>query len=245
MIRVEVDTKTALRFTASVLRQFDFATARALNDMVYGAQARVRRGLPGKFTLRGSQRFMERLIKVTREDRATRENLAAAIRIQGPETGLGFKKGRAQALARHEFGGVHSRPVSSPFFIPSDFLRAGGGAIPRALYPANLRLAPRRTPSGILQRKERVTAKGIVQFQGKRRTFMLDPAHHKTDFWAIYQREGPERTDIQLLWLLRTKVEIQPRLDFVRDVHTEVREKWRSAWSHRFAQALGSGRRVA
>jgi len=231
-IRIDIDTRAVLKLSATVLRQMEFATAQALNDVIKGAQRDRREALPRTFTIRSSQsqRFLERFIKIPRGGFAKKGKLYADIVVTGPDV-VNPLQSQSKILTRHERGGTFA-PGINPFFIPSDYLRAGNKPIPRSLYPAALGINLRRAVSG-----------GFAggKAKGKRRTFAIGPQFgHNVSWSAIYQREGSgPSSETNLLWLLINKpIRIPPRLGFVRGVSDYARREFGPAFRRRFEQAI-------
>lgn len=100
--------------------------------------------------------------------------------------------------------------------------------IPKALFPVNLGLAPRRDASGTIyyavgkgsRRKQktpfRLTASGKTQMQGKRGTFQIPGAKGP----IILQRLGPGTT--RPLWYLRPVVRRPRQLAFVASIQRAI-----------------------
>jgi hypothetical protein len=226
---------------AAQLKQYSFATANAMNRTLDESQAAMRAGIRQRFTVRGrSAGFIDRLVKRRREDFATRDRLVARIRIEGPENDLA----RGAILARHEEGGLRtagrggysidpSYRVQGQFFLPTGVLRSNPSeVIARAMYPANLRLAPRRDISGgMMSAKVHKTRTGKLQLKGKRRTFVLFAAHGGAPI-GIYQRGDGSggRThseDFHRIWSYRKTIRLKPRrLEFFPTIRSTVQQRY-------------------
>lgn len=231
-IKIDIDTRALVKLSATVLRQVEFATAGALNDTVKAAQKERQQALPRTFTIRSprSQRFLERFIKIPRGGFAKKGKLYADILVTGPDE-VNPAASRSKILTRHERGGQFS-PGINPFFIPSDYLRAGNAPIDRKLYPAALGINLRRAVSG-----------GFTggKAKGKRRTFAIGPQFGHSVAWsAIYQREGSgPSSETNLLWLLIYKpIQVPPRLGFVAGVRATAQREFGPAFRRRFASAI-------
>jgi hypothetical protein len=202
-------------------QQFPFAASQAHNDATKALQELERQAIQRNFTINPSKLpFMLRMVKVSEFSNKKQMPLRSVLEVADP---LSLKQGegkRAQLLARHEEGGVarSSRP-DFPLAIPTDEIRGGAYDVaPRNLYPSSLRLAPRRTPEGVLAPMGRATKNGLgMQLQGKRRTFVLDtretPAGAKA--WGIYQRVGRGASSrLRMIWAFRSRITLRPRLHF-------------------------------
>lgn len=230
MLTLEVNPADLVTGVALYGRQLPYAAMLALNRSDEEVQTRLQQELHRQFTLRtpSSTRYLERMLKIKREDRATKTNPVARLRIEaaGDLRGeLGLDQQTA-LLTRHITGGTHTLPGGplSSFFIPADALRpAKSAVVPRALYPKNLRLMDRKGVTGMLYAKRRVTSGGKVQIIGKQRTFVLmEPGTDRP--YGVYQREGPH--DIQLLWLYTRRVRLPARYDFYGIARRTFLERW-------------------
>ncbi|MGH7635796.1 MAG: hypothetical protein ACRENC_18865, partial [Gemmatimonadaceae bacterium] len=195
-------------------------TALALNRTALDFQSAMRTALPQRCTIRSSVtlNFFTRMIKIATVDRATKQFPTVTISIAGPSSGsIGAQAQKAQLLARHELGGVHTAPL---FFIPAPGLRSASSNIPKALYPVNLGLTPRKLIAG------GSTGGGT---QGKRRTYVVPGV-------GIFQRISKDETD--LLWLFRQRIVLKPRLGFYATAQATVQSRWIPNFSRAFAEAI-------
>lgn len=220
MIRFTLDTRQLEKDLSDLAkRQIPFAVSSALNATAKEVQVATRAGIARRFTLRSS-RFVLNTVKINRGDFATKDNLRAIVTVGGSVGGR-----RQDLLVKFEDGGVRrSSDPGRPIAIPSDYLRPTKSAvIPKGMYPKALRLISSRTASGsTLAPKTHMTRRGVEQIKGKRRTFVLDPRHHRgARSWAVFQRQGPHSTDVQLLWIYKTSIKI-PRKLFFKDTAAKV-----------------------
>lgn len=250
MSDVTIDTTKLQRdLTVFYQHQMPFATSLALNRLAVAAQKEVRASLDQKFTIAPErQKFMERLVRFGKEDRATKERQHARLVIaqsKGNDTSLTSAKDRGLILGRHEDGGVRRADPDKPFFIPTDDLRTGDRQlIPRRMYPAALRLTERRDASGkMLPVLGRRTKSGGFMAQGKRSTFIID-ARTTSDprAWGIFERVGSHKRDIRMLWAFRTTIRLTPRLAFYATVDRVVAEKLEAIFDEALAFALRTAR---
>jgi len=224
-IQLSIDTSALIKASATVLRQVEFATAQALNDVVKAAQAERRAALPKTFTIRSpkSQSFLERFIKIPRGGFARKGKLYADILVGGPDT-VTAAQSRSKILTRHEAGGTFA-PGINPFFIRGQDLPTTT-PIDRKLYPAALGINLRRSVSGGFTGGKR---------KGKRRTFVLPL---KSGNELIVRRVGHEG-ELDVLWLLTKRpIHIPPRLGFVAGVRATALREFGPAFRRRFAAAI-------
>ncbi|MDB4906376.1 MAG: hypothetical protein JWO05_1160 [Gemmatimonadetes bacterium] len=232
---------------ANVAKQVAFATARALNVTATQIQEAERGTINTNFTVRKSG-FINRLVKIRKDDWATKENLRARVRIEGPQN----DEGRSVILTRHEEGGSHSKSgadssADSHFYIPTDVIRHPFSAsIPQRLYPKNLRLQTRRTPDGVLGPNSRKTKRGKVVLEGKLRTFVLNYPNSDRPIGIFQRKEGKRgksaRTDISLIWYYSRTVKLKPRLQFANTSRRIYEARYRANFATMYAQALATAR---
>lgn len=220
MLTYDFDTRELTAALSRVNQQvIPRAVATGLNDTVKDVQASVRAGVASRFTVRNPG-FINRLIKIGREDFARADKHEAIVRIQGPETVLGSDQRAASILTKHEEGGTFLKSPTEPFYPPSHALRpTPQTVIPRRLYPSALGISARRTIEGGF------TAPSM---RGKSRTFAVPIGNAKGATPGIYQREGGEgadRNDIQLLWLFVQRIKLKPRLRFYQTGNEVVTER--------------------
>lgn len=104
---VRADFTPALRLFGAVAKQVPYATARAINDTLVSAQKDIRQGLHQRFDVRRRQ-FIERTIKIRKQDFAKKIKLEGTLRVDPTRP----------VLAKHERGGTQ-RPQGRHFAIPT------------------------------------------------------------------------------------------------------------------------------
>ncbi|MGN6104068.1 MAG: hypothetical protein ACTHU0_03115 [Kofleriaceae bacterium] len=235
--------------------------SKALNTLAKVGQQQVRSTLdPQHFTIAPSRRaFLERLVRINRGDWATKTKPWVTIGINQGETGTG--KDRSQILGRHEAGGERdATDPMKPFFIPTEELRTGARDLPpRSMYPTALRVmegrgivsytvvnGKRKGLHGTLRIQSRTTARGKVQIQGKRDTFVMgalgpqDLRNPKA--WGIWRRTGPGKRDIEPIWWFRRSIHLTPRLQFGKTVAAVVDAQWQGAMVAALDDAMRTAR---
>lgn len=253
MYTVTMDvTKFDTALDALSARQLPFAASLTLNRSAEEVQTRLRQEEYLKLTIRNPQ-FMERLVKIKGEDRATKSRLVARVRIEGPE---GSER-LGGLLARHIEGGVVTKPGGGysidPTFqvegmqqIPTEVLRFPKSAIiPRRLYPTNLRIVSRKDVVGTLPAKVHKTATGKYQLKGKQRTFVLNVPGTNTPLGIFQRGTGAggktNRTDINLIWYFKKSITLKPRYPFYTLSDRVFTERfpvnWQGFWSYALATA--------
>lgn len=232
---IKVDTSEAVSFLNGLYaEQIPFAASLALNRTAKDVQDAERGELLANFVVRQPQ-FILGSVRIPAFSKKTDSPMQVTIEI-GDRGGF---------LRKFQAPGVkQALDPTTPIAIPSTNIRPSFGDLaPRSLYPKNLRLVPRRGVKGILPAQRHVTARGVVQLKGKLRTFVLDPKEHRgVSTWAVWQRTGPGKHDIRMLWVYKTRIPIPKRLDFVPVGERVVRERWPIRWAEAFAQAMRSAR---
>lgn len=221
-------------------RQVPYAVSRALNTTNNQMQTAVRASLRQHFIVRRAT-FIDRMVKIKPEDRATKQKLKARLRIEGPE-GSEFK---GDLLIRHEEGGT--RQTAPYFFIPTEVLRFPPQAnIPQSMYPKALRLESRKDIVGTLGSTGRITRRGTLQLQGKRRTFILNRPNTDTPLGIFQRKEGrPGRSrphDIALIWYFVRTVHLKQRLQFGPTTKAVYEKEFTPNVRQAFADALRTAR---
>lgn len=152
-----------------------------------------------------------------------------------------------QLLAKFEEGGIKTAhdPINEPIAIPTTALRpAFGDSVPLDMYPKNLRLQPRKDIVGILPAKGRPMRNGLfAQLQGKRRTFVIDPATMPSaSKWGVWQRFGPGKHDIVRIWTYAKRIPIPRRLGFKETAIKVATEKWAGHVTEAWNRAMSTAR---
>jgi hypothetical protein len=224
-------------------RQIPFALARATNDTGTDFQNAMRTGISRRFVLRQPQ-FILDSVKIQRGDWATSKGFKAGggkfttIVSMGAE-GSGHKN--SGILTKFEDGGDRvSDDPDRPIAIPTAALRGSFAELPpRSMYPKNLRLISRRGVDSVMPANVHRTKRGVEQIQGKHRTFVLNPATNiGANVWGVFQRYGPRRSDIQLIWRYRTRIHIPRRLQWWDTAQRIVPERFTENFRTRLAEAL-------
>lgn len=215
--------------------QMPYAMQLALNWTALDIRDAARRGIEERFTVR--RRWVLNSVIIPRGHWATKQNLQVSIVVGGR---------RWHFMTKFEEGGVqHARDPLMPHAIPTEHLRPTPEAnIPLSMYPKNLRLVARREPGGILPARQKLTHRRVVQWLGKRRTFVIDPRYHQADrqLWGVWQRFGPERKHIKLIWAYREKVNIPPILKYNETARATYQDRWEHQVNRAWDRAITTAR---
>jgi hypothetical protein len=234
-------------------KQARFASMLAINRTAEAVNIELARQIRSKMIVRRPAFILPPVPQLPRAHRATKQNLEAIAGLHASDRSRDdsdIRRRRAGILAPFETGGVKRQANEMrPVAIPTKALRADQSQlVPRSMYPTSLRLQPRqhaftggrgfKATTGTLQPTSRVI-KGRTpgslraQLVGKRRTFVLDPENFPglgPSAWGVYQRFGPGKRDIRMIWAYRRSVPIPDLLDFYaaadRIVTTQFWPNW-------------------
>lgn len=251
MITWAIDSGVGQAKLGAFEKQAASALAVALNRTMEQGHVALRRHAEANFTIR-EQRLLTFLapIPLSNATRATREKLRVVSetsrsgRLFNP-----FERGEPKL----------QRGPDVPVAVPTSHLRfAETAVIQRRWFPHNLGLTPRRDPKTTetyyalgrgSKRKGltpfRRTVGGKVQIKGKLRTFVLDPRFHaglSPMQHGVYQRFGPDRRDIKMLWQYRRQVRRPPILRFEDTLTATFQANIEKNWQEALAFELATGR---
>lgn len=227
-MEIRVDARATLNAFENMFRdQLPFATSLALNRTAKVVQEALRAHLSEAFMIRRSWVLQG----ITIPKFSDKHDSPMMVRIE-------LDPSRA-FLAKFEAGGVKRGSPVMPIAIPSTALRPNFGYVPPlALYPKNLRLDTRRGITGRLGKHEHITARGVTQLKGKDRTFVLDQTMFGVAVSGVYQRFGPGKHDVRLLWSYKEHIPIPARLHFVATALATVQDQWPQQYEAAFLQAV-------
>jgi hypothetical protein len=222
---VRVDASSAIALLTLGKKRLDYASVNAVNSTAKRVQAAEKEQVGRAFTLRDKRSFIERQAAIIKPFASVPANRYFAQISVGQKPGL--------LLSSFEAGGA--RPRTSP--LPSKGVAVpvtGGPARPSRTSPvpssfrlANLRIirvqggSVVRTASGRSKRDRasvdfstHTTSGGAVQLKGTRRTFILTSTS-RAPFGGVYQRIGPGRGDIRMIYSFARGLRLDASLRFV------------------------------
>lgn len=222
-IRTNVDA-VIRRLDEVALRQLPFALSLALNRTAEEGRDAVRQRIHQRgFTIRSANTgaWLDKHVFVPPFKRANKKMLRVQLRVSPP----GLKSARYSATPWLERAGV--RPGTRPIGRGGLFDRAVAipvrqsplEVIPRALYPVNLGLAPRRTIEGGFDfsarkkgsRRQLTSTHRRFSLRGIDRTFVLVNRAKGLGAGTLFRRFGPGRGDIKPLFLIRRQITVRSR----------------------------------
>lgn len=235
VITISVDATPALNYLASTVRQLPFATANALNQTAKDVQAAIQKSIAAKFTLR-QPRWLLQGVKIEQFVKKSSAQFAITVKLDASR----------QLLAKFEEGGEKTAgDPNRPIAIPSGNVRPNFQLLPpRGLYPAALGLTPYRQIAGgfKLHGARHVTAHGVVQLKGKQRTFVLTKQMFGVRTGGVYQRIGPGKDDVRLLWTYVSREPIPARPFFYDAGRKAIAENWPKNFNAAWSRALATAR---
>jgi hypothetical protein len=239
-INISVDTSLLDKNAKRYAKNLAYSSAQAINDVAKAAQTEIRGNLRERFHIRNPA-FMDRTIKIF-----AFANVAAARPFA--EIGIDNSK-RHLILSMFEEGGARlpfvGRNVAVPVtgqaarpsvddsvrsdltFAALNFVR---GPIKRTAQGADAwarhRIARKR---GI---KGKIASEYFV-WQGAKRTFILFNTR-RAPLGGVYQRVGPKRDDIRLIYSFKANVRLRAALNFVATTERTFNTTFTNAFYRRF-----------
>lgn len=209
--------KISVEFDVSVLdstaqryeKNLAFSVAQALNDCVKDAQARARAQMREVFTIRKPD-FVDKRIKIFAFASVKQDRTFAEIGIDQKERLL---------LSLLQTGGA--RP---PFTGRAEAVPITGNAarpsfadsVPSNMRFNSLNFGMRGTfkPSNANEKRRRTYRGSAKSWKGNQRTFIL--THTRTlPSGGVFQRTGPKRADVRLLYAFKPHVQVRKMLTFI------------------------------
>lgn len=234
-IACNIDTSKLDKLAKNYQRNLAYSTAQAINASGLEAQKRIRENLRLKFHVR-KQDILFRSIKIT---------AFANAKSNRPYLEIGVDNSKARLMLSLYESGAQKQPwkgknVAVPI---TGTARPGMDASvnPALTFQAlNFKRGPvtKRGKEELAKRK----AKGIRKkklagyyyvWQGNQRTFIL-PHSAKATNGAVFQRVGPGRDDIRILYAFKQNVRIRATLDFVKQSEEAFRDVFLETFYQKF-----------
>ena len=228
MIAFRVDPKPASDWLAGLFaNQIPFATSLALNQTAKDAQDAIRTKVRKTFTIR--REWVVQGITIPKFSDKNDRPMSVTIQVD-PERSF---------LAKFEAGGVKYGSDEQPIAIPSRAIRPNFvNLAPLALYPKNLGLVARHDVTGMKPVKGKITKRGVLELQGKKRTFVLTTDMFGVQVPGVYQRTGPGKHDFRLLWAYKPQIPIPQELGFVETAQQTINAQWGPRFNAAFDRAV-------
>jgi hypothetical protein len=231
-LQIRVDAGETISFLGTARRQLSFAVSVALNKTAKDVQQAERSSLETNFIIR--KPWVTQGITIPKF--SDKSELAPTVVIALDDT-RGF-------LAKFEDGGVKTAlDPTRPIAVPSLAVRPTKQDLPlRSLYPTALGLVTRHGVTGLIAPRGKVSRRGVLQLQGKRRTFVLSEDMYGVQVPGVYQRFGPGKHDFRLLWAYKRSIPIPALLHFAETGLKTVAEVWATNFATAFERAMATAR---
>lgn len=214
MYKLTIDTRSAQRAMEGVLKQFPFATSRALNDISKEFRAAQREHMAEEFTIR--RPWVLTGVQIPRGGYARKTNLSVIVQVEAAR----------DFIYKFETE-VEYEPLSGRFAVPVDVPRTGKGVIKKGFRPSELEL-------------RQFLMSGDERYIGKKRSFVIEDA---SGHGGIFRRVGRgSSSEIELLYWFRKKTPIDPVLDFEENAQKVFNESFDEHYRTRLLAALRTAR---
>jgi hypothetical protein len=236
-IDIKIDTSLLDQNAKRYTKNLAFSTAQAINDAAREGQNRIRANMRDKFHIRQPQ-VMDRAIKIFAFANARSNRPFAEIGVDNkPRLLLSiFEEGGARLpyVGKHvavPITGQAARPgisdsVREQFtFQALNFRRSKTVATQHGKSV----LAARRAEGN---RKRRLSGGDLI-WRGDQRTFIL-PATRRAPLGGVFQRVGPGKDDIRLIYSFKANVRLRAALDFVSTTEQAFNDVFTEAFYTRF-----------
>jgi hypothetical protein len=234
-VNVSVDTSGLDRLASRYTKNLAYSTAQAINDVARTSQERIRAGLRRTMHVRKAA-FIDRSVKIF---------VFANVQAVRPYAELGIDNKTRLLLSLFEKGAMRTAFVGRDVAVPITGRPAR--LSPTASVRADLTFQQlafhkgRVTEAGRAVLKERRRAGdrsrkltgGYYFWQGAQRTFILTGTA-RLPYGGVFQRIGPKRGDIVLLYAFKPSVRIAAALNFVNTTQATFNGEFQYAFQRRF-----------
>lgn len=239
-IDVKVDTSLLDQNAKRYAKNLAYSTAQALNDAAKDAQRQIRANLRERFHIRNAA-FMDRTIKIFAFANVTANRPYAEIGVDNSKRHLIlslFEEGGA----RLPFVGKNvAVPITGQAARPSVTDNVIEGFTFQALHFTKGPIARTARGADAWARQRLARSRGIrgklsseyFIWQGANRTFIL--FHTKrAPLGGVFQRVGPKRDDIRMIYSFKSNVRLRAALNFVSTTQGAFDTTFREAFFRRF-----------
>lgn len=222
MINVSIDARPLIKdMDALAQRQLPYALMKTINATAEDFQAAQQENVARRFTLRRPT-FVMNTIKIERQNFATKDNLRAIVGIDPSR----------DVLSKFEDQGQKTPMFSGhALAIPIEAKRNKQDIVQNSMRPKALHLT--------FDNKSIGPVGGIKFAKGIKGTFLIQKADGSG---GIFQRQGPGRGGVHLLFKLMTKVPLPRTLTFVLTAKRVVAERMPINWERWLGEALRTAR---
>ena len=238
-------------------RHVPYATSIAINRTLEDVMAGAREQIQHRMRVRVPS-FTLPPLQLPNAARATKARLQGQAALgYGDVTKDSIGDRREKLLRKFETGGAKvAKDPQFPIAIPTDAIRRSfGDLVPRALFPQNLRLAPKVVGSGetlpaLRRGKVRTLDGGKTSNRARKKagmegiggTFTINDENGRPI--GVFQRigRGKSREDVRMIWKYKQRIRIPDLLDFFQLAEHTIRERLLINWEGALALALRTAR---
>jgi hypothetical protein len=236
-VNIKVDTSLLDKNAKRYAKNLAFSTAQALNDTAKVAQSRIRANVHTRFHVRKAQ-FVDRSIKIF---------AFANAGANRPYAEIGVDNKPRFILSLFEEGGARLPFVGKNVAVPIT------GQAARPSLDSNVRADLQFQSLNFRKSKTTVTARGrevlkarrasgnrkrklsgdYLIWRGNQRTFIL-PQTRRAPLGGVFQRVGPGKDDIRLIYSFKSNVRLKAALDFVSTSEQAFSDVFQESFYRRF-----------
>jgi hypothetical protein len=234
-IDINIDTRNLKARVPKEVKRLAYGTAAAINETVKAVQSAERVALDQKFKIRQAG-FMYRLIKI---------NQFASTSKGIPFAEVGIDNTKARVLLSIFQGGGEKQPakgknvavpVTGEAARPSFSDAVASGYTFTALQFKKLNLTQAGHAAASAKRRYGVKGKLTGDYYiwgGKNRTFILPHTKQAPD-GGVFQRVGPGRDDIRLIYSFKKAPRLAPVFDFIERARKVIAETWDKSFERNY-----------
>jgi hypothetical protein len=211
-INTQIDISGAVDLASRILKKIPYATNTALTAV-------------GKEIIQAEKDDLARIFQIRKQFILNRVRILQYSRANNLVMVIGIDKnvqGGPLLLTEFEEGGVKTPTAGPDIAIPI----TGGAA--RPTFAENI---PRRLLYEQLKIQRMTTKGGKLQHKGAKRTFVIEGV-------GVFQRTGPGRNDMQLLYKFKTSAQLRQRMRFRAIAQAIFNERFRTLWNQAFINEL-------
>lgn len=239
-IDVRVDTSLLDKNAKRYAKNLAYSTAQALNDAAKDAQRQIRGNLRERFHIRNAA-FMDRSIKIFAFANVTAGRPYAEIGVDNSKKNFILSLFE-QGGARLPFVGKNvAVPITGQAARPSVSDNVSAAYTFNALHFTKGPIARTARGADAWARQQIARRRGIKGklsasyyiWQGANRTFILFHTR-RAPLGGVFQRVGPKRDDIRLIYSFKQNVRLRAALNFVSTTEGAFNRTFREAFYRRF-----------
>lgn len=237
-IHCRVDTSLLDKNAKRYAKNLAYSTAQGLNDVAKEAQSRIRAHLRERFHIRDAV-FMDRTIKIFSFANVGAQRPYAVLGVDNSKKNLIlslFEEGGARLpfVGRNvavPVTGQAARPSATATVRPDLTFQAMAFRRSKtvATQAGRAELKARRSAGN---RKRRLGGDYLI-WRGNSRTFIL-PHTKRAPLGGVFQRVGPGRDDIRLIYSFKANVRLRAALSFVDTTELTFSQTFADAFYRRF-----------